>query len=302
MQMRKHLLTKKQKKEPPRLENPTPDIEVINTIQGVKSLADGIAVLNASHKSEVPLLYIDIEPRSLGANGELNLLTIILCHGPEYRCRLYLVDVNRLANQAFSSRGYHGASLRSILDSDSCRKVFFDVRYSSYILYKQYGIKLQGVRDLQLMENACSSLKHHRPELEPFEPLIQKFLAHGKSRKRWLVHKFNGEWLDKYGAGGLHAAFQKRPVMENIGLYCCRNARFMPELYSKLSRTSFLGMKDMVAQESKNRVDDSQRDGYNPFANGRLRNPWTVEQNQRFDSQVGKNIVFNMRLGKGTLS
>ncbi|KAF4474663.1 hypothetical protein FAGAP_12768 [Fusarium agapanthi] len=285
------------------MESPTSDIEVINSIQGVKSLADGIAVLNASHESEVPLLYIDIEPRSLGASGELNLLTIILCHGPEYSCRLYIVDVNRLANQAFSTRGYYGASLRSILDSASYQKVFFDVCYGSYILYTQYGIKLQSVRDLQLMENASSSLKRHRPQLEPFEPLIQKLLVHGRSRKRWLVHKFNGEWLFKYGAGAPHLAFQKRPVIDNIGLYCCRNARFMPELHLKLSRVGLFGMMDMVAQESQNRVDDSQRDGYNPFANGRFRNPWTVEQNEMFDSWVEKNIVFDRwTLGKGILS
>ncbi|KAF5674710.1 hypothetical protein FCIRC_7662 [Fusarium circinatum] len=283
------------------MEYPTSGIEVINTIQGVTSLADGIAVLNASPKSEVPLLYVDIEPKSLGANGELNLLTIILCHGPEYRCRHYLVDVNRLANQAFSTRGYHGASLRSILDSDSYQKVFFDVRYGSYILYTQYGIKLQGVRDLQLMENAYSSLKHYTPQLEPFEALIEKLLGDGRSRKRWFIHKFNGEWLDKYGAGAPHAAFQARPVMENIGLYCFRNARFMPELYLKLSRVGILGMVDMVAQESKNRVDESQRDGYNPPANGGFSNPWTVEQNQRFDSQKGKIGVFSIRLGKGIL-
>ncbi|KAF4417468.1 hypothetical protein FACUT_12213 [Fusarium acutatum] len=101
------------------MQNPTSDVEVISTIQGAKSLADGITVLNTSHRNDLPLLYIDIDPQSLGANGELNLLTIMLCYGPEYRRRLYLVDVNRLANQAFSSRGYYGASLRSILDSAS---------------------------------------------------------------------------------------------------------------------------------------------------------------------------------------
>lgn len=119
------------------MEQSAPDVEDVNTIQGVKSLADGIAVLNSSHESQqVPLLYINIEPNSLGVNGELNLLAIMLCYGPEYRRRLFLVDVNLLANQAFSTRGYYGTSLRSILDSASYQKVFFDVSHDSHILYR----------------------------------------------------------------------------------------------------------------------------------------------------------------------
>ncbi|KAG7412443.1 hypothetical protein Forpe1208_v009484 [Fusarium oxysporum f. sp. rapae] len=280
---------------------PTSDVEVVNTIQGVKSLADGIAVLNASQRNNLPLLYIDIEQRSLSGNGELNLLTILLCHGPDFRRRLYLVDINVLANQAFSTRGYYGASLRSILNSPAYQKVFFDVRHNSHILYDQYDIKLQRVHDLQLMENACRSDEHKREYLEMFEPLIQNLLVHSKSRKRWFVDKFNGEWLYRHGPGAPHRVFQKRPVIAYIRLYCCRNVRFMPELYSKTCRATPQIM-DLVAQESQNRVDQSQKEGYNPFASGRFRNPWTAEQNRELDSWAEMNPDFDdLRLGNGIL-
>ncbi|TVY61119.1 hypothetical protein Focb16_v013030 [Fusarium oxysporum f. sp. cubense] len=280
---------------------PTSDVEAINTIQGVKSLADGIAVLNASQRNGFPLLYIDIEQKSLGGNGELNLLTILLCYGPDFRRRLYLVDINVLANQAFSTRGYYGASLRSIFNSPSYRKVFFDVRHASHILYGQYGINLQSVHDLQLMENACRSKVDKREHLQTFEPLIQKLLVHGKSRRRWFVDKFNGEWLYRHGPGAPYRVFQKRPVIAYIRLYCCRNVRFMPELYSKICRTTPLIM-DLVAQESQNLVDESQKEGYNPFASGRLRNPWTAEANKKLDSFAEMNPdFFDLRLGNGVL-
>ncbi|KAF5709813.1 hypothetical protein FGLOB1_5799 [Fusarium globosum] len=200
------------------MEQSTPDVEDVNTIQGVKSLADGIAVVNSSHESQqVPLLYINIEPNSLGVNGELNLLAIMLCYGPKYRRRLFLVDVNVLANQAFSTRGYYGASLRSILDSASYQKVFFD-----------------GVHDLQLMENACWPQERKTRHLQSFDPLVQSLLVHGMNRKRWLIDKFNGKWA--YGGA-----------------------------------------------EAQRRVDESQEDGYNPLASGRLRSPWSTEQHKELD-------------------
>ncbi|KAF4943708.1 hypothetical protein FGADI_13225 [Fusarium gaditjirri] len=279
----------------------TSDVEVISTIQGVKSLADGIAVLNACQRNNLPLLYIDIEPRSLGANGELNLLTILLCYGPQFRRRLYLVDINVLANQAFSTRGYYGASLRSILDSPAYQKVFFGVRHNSHILYDQYGVKLQRVHDLQLMENAYRPYIHYRQYLERFEPLIQKLLVHGISRRRWFVDKYNGEWKYRYGPGAPHAVFQKRPVIAHTRLYCCRNVRFMPELYAKICRGT-PQIIDMVAQESQNRVHESQKEGYDPFASEQLRNPWTAEQNEKLDSWAETNPDFDdLRLGNGIL-
>ncbi|KAI1042528.1 hypothetical protein LB505_010924 [Fusarium chuoi] len=264
------------------MKQPTPEVEVVNTIQGVKSLADGIAVLNSSHESHLPPLYINIEPNSLGANGELNLLAIMMCYGPEYRRRLFLVDVNLLANQAFSTRGYYGASLRSILDSASYQKVFFDVGHDSHILYIQYGIKLQGVHDLQLMENACWSQERKTRHLQSFDPLVQSLLVHGKNRKRWLIERFNGEWAYGYDARSPHTVFQKRPVVSYLQLYCCRNIRFMPELYEKIWYAVPMIM-DLVAQEAQRRVDESQEDGYNALASGRLRSPWSAEQHKELD-------------------
>ncbi|KAH7265634.1 uncharacterized protein BKA55DRAFT_590856 [Fusarium redolens] len=182
---------------------PTSDIQVINTIEGIKSLVDGIAILNTSHRSSLPLLYIDIEQMSLGEDGELNILTILLCYGPDLRRRFYLVDISILANMAFSTRGFYGASLRSILDSPSYQKVFFDVRHDSHILYVQYGIKLERVHDLQLMESACRPNESERECLQLFETLIHK-MVRGPARQRWFVDKFNGEWLYKRTPGGSH--------------------------------------------------------------------------------------------------
>lgn len=48
-------------------------------------------------------------------------------------------------------------SLQSILESPKTPKVFFDVRTDSDALFAQFGIKLAGIIDLQLMELASRS-------------------------------------------------------------------------------------------------------------------------------------------------
>lgn len=48
-------------------------------------------------------------------------------------------------------------SLKSILESSMTPKVFFDVRTDSDALYGQFGIRLAGIIDLQLMEVASRS-------------------------------------------------------------------------------------------------------------------------------------------------
>ncbi|XMA11671.1 hypothetical protein WAI453_004462 [Rhynchosporium graminicola] len=46
-------------------------------------------------------------------------------------------------------------SVKRILEDPAICKVFFDVRNDSAALYHQYGIKLQGIVDIQIMELAA---------------------------------------------------------------------------------------------------------------------------------------------------
>ncbi|KAF9773028.1 hypothetical protein IL306_009221 [Fusarium sp. DS 682] len=257
------------------------DPEFIDTLEAIRSLVDGIATLNAMHRTAWPLLYINIERQSLGPGGELNLFTILVDNATNFR-RSYIIDIGRLANTAFSTSGTYGASLRSILGSDFYKKAFFDVRFDSHALYTQYGIKLKGVCDVQLMENAFRPTAADREHLRLLENYIDERIS-GALRQRWLVTKHNGEWQYDPRKGGSYAVFKSRPISNRIRAYCYRNIQFMPQLYQHFSRDSLAWMS-MISGETERRIRETQKDGYDPLAEGRFRSPWTAEQNKLLDS------------------
>ncbi|KAL8948658.1 MAG: hypothetical protein Q9222_005169 [Ikaeria aurantiellina] len=75
-------------------------------------------------------------------------------HSPPLDCT-YLIDIHTLGGRAFTTIDPNTAqTLKAILESDGIPKVFFDVRNDSDALYAHYGIKLAGIKDLQLMELA----------------------------------------------------------------------------------------------------------------------------------------------------
>ncbi|TAQ86185.1 hypothetical protein B7494_g5478 [Chlorociboria aeruginascens] len=70
---------------------------------------------------------------------------------------VHLLDVQMLKDTKFTTPGTSGQTLKSILEAPTTPKIFFDVRNDSDALYAHYGIALQGVQDIQLMENASRS-------------------------------------------------------------------------------------------------------------------------------------------------
>ncbi|KEF50983.1 uncharacterized protein A1O9_12960, partial [Exophiala aquamarina CBS 119918] len=68
--------------------------------------------------------------------------------------RVHLIDVPILGAQAFNTSGVEGKTLKDILQDEKIPKVFFDVRNNSDVLFAHFGVALQGVEDVQLMESA----------------------------------------------------------------------------------------------------------------------------------------------------
>jgi exonuclease 3'-5' domain-containing protein 1 len=119
-----------------------------------------------------PHLYIDLEGINLSRHGSISILTLYDRSQPH----VYLVDVYTLGFAAFTTPSAtcktlpssdmdvidadslgmapHFITLKSILESQNIPKVFFDVRNDSDALFSCFGIRLQGVQDLQVMELA----------------------------------------------------------------------------------------------------------------------------------------------------
>jgi len=86
------------------------------------------------------LLAVDCEGVKLSRKGELTIVTVATEE------KAYIFDVIKLKQAAFDG------GLREILQDKSREKLMFDGRQDSDGLWHQFGVKLAGVLDLQLLE------------------------------------------------------------------------------------------------------------------------------------------------------
>lgn len=68
---------------------------------------------------------------------------------------VYLVDVLTLGQTAFTTEAAIGETLQAILESSTIKKCFYDVRGDSYALFREFGIRTNGLEDLALWAAAA---------------------------------------------------------------------------------------------------------------------------------------------------
>lgn len=177
--------------------------------------------------------------------------------------------------------------MQSILQSEDVTKVFFDVRNDSDALYAHYGIKLAGVRDIQLMESASRETTYARRHISGLGRCIENVLM-GTERDAWTRCKAKGEKAWNPSQGGSYAAFTARPLSDDIIAYCAGDVQTLPVLYETYDRDNY-EWRELVVRQSQRRIAQSQAPSYNPFGPDRARSPWTPEENTLLDSVMREN-------------
>lgn len=123
------------------------EITVIDTLDALKAF---LQILPSTTQSN-PSLYIDLEGNNLSRHGTISLITILI----PSTSKVYLIDIHTLGAAAFTTFSEpNNVTLQQVLKSKDVEIVFFDVRNDSDALFAHYGIRLQGIKDLQLMELA----------------------------------------------------------------------------------------------------------------------------------------------------
>lgn len=229
-------------------------------IQEIQSLGDT--------KSQ-PVVYIDLEGINLSRNGSISIISIYI----DRRRFTYLVDVHTLGSTAFTTAAPDGSTLKSLLESPGITKVFFDVRNDSDALHHHYGVRLEGVEDVQLMENA--SRRGWRTYLKGLERCIAEAVpTSAEEKKRWKEVKEAGVKLFAPERGGSYEVFNARPLSAEIVQYCVNDVRFLPQLrtnyWDRLSEV----WREKVKDETKNRVLLSQSKAYQPDSKDNMFGPW----------------------------
>ena len=94
-------------------------------------------------------MLIDLEGVNLSRFGKIAIMQMLLPPSPI----VYLVDVHVLGPEAFRVAA-ESTSLKSILESKTTYKVFFDIRNDLDALYAHFGVSVAGLIDLQVLEYA----------------------------------------------------------------------------------------------------------------------------------------------------
>lgn len=231
-----------------------PSLLIIETFSDLTELLNGLSDLPAWP----PSLFIDLEGTNLSRNGTISILQIFVSSTQS----TYLVDIYTLKDKAFSHSASDGLTLRSILESPSIPKVFFDVRNDSDALFGHYGINLAGVQDLQLMELATRTFSKRLVNG------LGKCIEHDapmtiSERTRWKACKDAGRNLFAPECGGSYEVFIARPLSAEIIQYCAQDVQFLPKLWHKYDQRMTEKWKPRVEAEVKRRIILSKSVSYN---------------------------------------
>ncbi|KAF9767146.1 hypothetical protein IL306_000346 [Fusarium sp. DS 682] len=231
-----------------------------------------------------PSIYLDAS--DIGS-GELTNLHLFI---PPTRS-LYLVNLRRLGENAFSPIGNTKTSFREVLESKDIPKVGFDIRDISRLLFRQYNVSLAGIHDLQLMELASRKDGESKKFLSGLQKCINQDLPSSNMEK---IRRLNTEETTNMH---LYNTFGHNP---NGSM---RRIEIFPELWSvynrRLSREKNSVWLHLMRQESEQRVHDSKRKA-GSYPERQRWGPevfWDHEQRQIAIDAWNNGILLEERLG-----
>ena len=182
------------------LTSPQPNMSTSKLVSTAGELAQVLGSLNLS-QTLPPHLFIDLEGVNLSRHGSISILTL---YDRSHRT-VYLIDMFALGSLAFTTSACakyperdlrddsmevddfvaatgtkpHFITLKKILECGEIPKVFFDARNDSDALFALFGVKLQGVQDLQVMELASEF------------PRLRLAVVHGESESDVLTWRYS---------------------------------------------------------------------------------------------------------------
>ena len=226
---------------------------VIDNVDALSTLVDRIAAAEPK-----PLIFVDLEGIDLSRHGSIAIMQVLVPPSPD----VHLVDVSTLEADAFNATGRDGSSLSSLLEDETVAKVFFDVRNDSDALNSLFGIKLQGVIDLQLLEFATRRVRGRF--LKGLAKCISEDARLGwREHSEWEQVKQTGQRLFAPEKGGSYEVFLERPLSDSLLRYCAQDVSLMPKLLSVYGARLTREQAWKVHAEALERIALSQSPDFN---------------------------------------
>lgn len=248
-------------------------------------------------KDPILSLYIDLEGNSLSREGTLSLITLLV----EPRHTVHLIDDTGLGDDAFTTTGSTGRTIKQILESKEVCKVFFDIRNDSDALYSLHGVRVRGIEDLQLMELA-SRISWRKYVNGLAECIDRDAPISFEEKQKWKNTKKEGNRLFDPALGGSYSVFDQRPLSAEIKSYCVQDVLHMPSLrHLYLDRLCDVWL-DKIEEETNNRIRHSQGQGYMGWGQRKALGPQEWLNWNPSPKQKRSRVSLSRRQGSATSS
>ncbi|KAI9771038.1 MAG: hypothetical protein M1839_002974 [Geoglossum umbratile] len=265
-----------------------PDIIVVDSTTTLRSLLDNTVGL----ATNPPSLYLDLEGVNLGRHGSISIISLYISPVK----KTFLIDVHRLGETTFSTTNGSATSLKTILESPTIPKVFFDVRNDSDALFSHFQISVDGIKDLQLMELA--SREGSRDFVAGLAKCIEKDCPISTAAKaEWQRTKEGAGRLYDPKRGGRYEIFNERPMRPEIMQYCARDVALLPGLYNVYNAKLRLSDRGafwqvQVREATRDRIKLSQSPGYDGQSKSKVHGPWDKRNIERATT-ARNEVMFN---------
>lgn len=246
------------------------EFTLVDSSTSIATLIDSIVNL----PSIPPSLYVKLEGIDLSRQGHISILQL----NSYPQKHVYLIDIHVLGGVAFKTPGTGGETLQSILESPIIPKVFFEVGNDSNALFFHYGIALQGVEDIQLME--CASRASTGPLPKDFARGLLECIESDDApidldeKMTWKAANDADTTLFAPEQGGPFAFYNGRPLKRDIKEYFVRNVQFLPILRQTYCNRLQPDLRAKVDAETMDRVQLSQTTDYLPNRSDKGFSPW----------------------------
>jgi exonuclease 3'-5' domain-containing protein 1 len=257
---------------------------ITDTTEQIRDLVDRLIKRHTPPTRKLsPTIYIDLEGVNLCRHGSISILTLLVDTGTPVG-HVYLIDVTTPGADAFETVGSKGKSLKDILQDEAITKVFFDVRNDSDALYAHFGVALKGIEDVQLMESAMRKTTASRKYVNGLSKCVQENVPLSASQVvTWKRAKEKGGRLFDPKLGGSHQVFNQRPLSKDIITYCVGDVQHLPALRNGFWQGRTSQWRTLILEESKKRVEASQKPSYQPKSPDKALAPWSKAQHTQLD-------------------
>ena len=227
----------------------------------ISSLPDLLDFLSSIPSSST--LYLDLEGKNLSRTGTLSLMTVLV-HSTQATSN---IDVQTLGNSTFTAPNANGKTLKTILENPHTPKYFWDFRNDADALWAHHRVRLAGVTDVQLLENA--SRAEDKTYLHGLDRCMGRDLGlKSMDLDRWSETKREVQALMP------HDIFARRPLDAKTVQYCANDVEHLPALHDVYTKRIDREWRSKVMEESARRVAEACGPAYEPHSEKKRMGPW----------------------------